>query len=100
MMSAAKKAKYASKYRVEWSRCGLKPSKKGATHAYCSLCQVDICVAGGGKADVDRHLKTAKHVNMLEQMEAQPSLFTFTFQKYRGPSYKSRNLFYQVPCRA
>ena len=29
------------------------------------------------KADVDRHLKTAKHINMLQQMETQPSLSTF-----------------------
>jgi hypothetical protein len=77
MILAIKKAKYASKYRAEWSKCGLKPSKKGATYAYCPLCQVDISVAGGGKADVDRHLKTTKHVNMLQQMETQPSLSTF-----------------------
>ena len=34
-------------------------------------------MAGGGKNDVDRHLKTAKHSNMLSQMQTQPTLSTF-----------------------
>ena len=55
-------------------KCGLKASGRGATYAFC---EADICIAGGGKTDVDRHLKTAKHVNTLSQMQVQPSLSTF-----------------------
>ena len=75
-MLAVKKQKIACKYKAEWSKCGLKPSKKGVTYAFCTLCNTDICVAGGGKND-DRHLKTAKHSNMLSQMQTQPTLSTF-----------------------
>ena len=76
-MLAVKKQKVACKYKVEWSKCGLKPSKKGTTYAFCTVCNTDICVAGGGKTDVDRHLKTAKHTNVLSQMETQPTLSAF-----------------------
>ena len=76
-MLAVKKQKVACKYKAEWSKCGLKPSKKGATCAFCSVCNTDICVAEGGKTAVDCHMKTAKHTNVLSQMETQPILTAF-----------------------
>ena len=76
-MSVVKRPKIACKYRVEWSKCGLKARRSGATYAFCTVCKTDICIAGGGKTDVDRHLKTAKHINTLRQMQVQPSLSTF-----------------------
>ena len=76
-MSVMKRPKIACKYRVEWSKCGFKASKRGATYAFCTVCKTDICIAGGGKTDVDRHLKTAKHINTLSQMQVQPFLSMF-----------------------
>ena len=54
-----------------------KASGRGATYAFGTVCKADICIAGGGKTDVDRHLKTAKHINTLSQVQVQPSLSTF-----------------------
>ena len=77
VMLPAKRPKIASKYKAEWSKCGMKPSKRGNTYAFCAICNTNICVAGGGKTEVDRHLKTSKHIHMLRQKQAQPSLSTF-----------------------
>ena len=76
-MLPAKRPKIASKYKAEWSKCGMKPSKRGNTYAFCAICNTNICVAGEGKTEVDRHLKTSKHIHMLRQKQAQPSLSTF-----------------------
>ncbi|KAI6648087.1 hypothetical protein LOD99_11896 [Oopsacas minuta] len=54
----------------------MKPSKKGVGFAFCTICQVDICISGGGKHEVDRHLKTAKHKSLLGQVDEQPSIST------------------------
>ena len=51
-----------SKYQPEWSvkYRGIKPSKKGSTYAFCSLCGVDIYVAGGGVHQIKRHCANKK----------------------------------------
>lgn len=72
----------ACRYKAERYKCGLKPSKKGATYAFCTICNGDVCVAGGGKNDVDCHLRTAKHVNLLSQMQSQPSSSSFIAESH------------------
>ena len=79
-MYAVKKPKIACRYKADWSRYKMKPSKKGATHAFCTVCHVDISIAAGGKNDVERHLKTAKHVDGLSKGKSQPTLSTFMAQ--------------------
>lgn len=71
-----KKKKIACKYRAEWSRYHMRPSDKGATYAQCTLCKTDICIAGGGQHEVDRHCKTAKHKELLCQLKHQPKVTT------------------------
>ena len=63
----------------------MKPTKKRRcirTYAFCTVCKADICVAGGGKTEVDRHLKIIKHINMLSQMQVQPSISTFMADRH------------------
>jgi len=48
----------SGKYRAEWMKYGLKlTKKKDATYDHYTPCQVDICVVGGEKAEVDHKLK-------------------------------------------
>ena len=61
-----KKKKFACKYRAEWSRFHMRPSDKGATYAHCTLCKIDICIAGGVQHEVDQHCKTAKYKEFLD----------------------------------
>ena len=39
-----KKPKVASKYRAEWERYHMRPSKKGVTFAFCKMCSVDVAI--------------------------------------------------------
>ena len=79
-MYAVKKPKIACRYKADWSRYRMKPSKKSASHAFCTVCNVDISIAAGGKNDVERHLKSAKHVDGLSKGKSQPTLSTFMAQ--------------------
>lgn len=59
----------------------MKPSKKGVSYAFCTVCNVDISIAGGGQHEIERHMKTAKHSTILDQMNTQPTLSSFVSDK-------------------
>ena len=65
-----------SKYRTEWSLKyqGIKRSDKGCTYAFCSLCIVDISVAGGGIHQIKRHCASKKHCSILKDISSQPTI--------------------------
>ena len=67
-----------SKYHPEWSvKCrGIKPSKKGSTYAFCSLCGVDISIAGGGVHQIKRHCDNKKHCSRVKEVSRQPTIST------------------------
>ena len=74
-----KKKKIACTYRAEWSRFHhMRPCNKGATYVHCTLCKTDICIAGGGQHEVDRHCKTGEHKELLDlcQLKYQPKVTT------------------------
>ena len=49
----AKRKKYVdSKYQAEWSRFKMASSEKGPLFAFCTVCNLDINIAGGGVYDV------------------------------------------------
>ena len=49
---ALKKPKIACKYKAEWSKYRMKPSKKGINYAFCTVCNVDLSIAGGGQHEL------------------------------------------------
>ena len=49
----------------------MTPSKKGATHVYCKLCQTDISIASGGVYDVRRHVDGKKHKEYARSVASQ-----------------------------
>ena len=49
----------------------MTPSKKGATHVYCALCQTDISIASGGVYDVRRHVDGKKHKEYARSVASQ-----------------------------
>eukprot|EP00117_Sycon_ciliatum_P023044 scpid92567/ scgid19699/ len=51
----------SSKGQSEWTKYGMKPSKKGLQFAFCTLCSCDFSVAGGGVHEVKRHCDSRKH---------------------------------------
>ena len=67
-----------SKYQHEWSIMyrGIKPSKKGSTYAFCSLCGVDISITGGGVHQIKRHCANKKHCSRVQEVSSQPTIST------------------------
>ena len=49
-------------------------SKKGPLFAFCTVCNSDINIAGGGVYDVKRHCDGVKHKKSLQSVSAQPSI--------------------------
>ena len=71
----AKRKKHVdSKYQAEWSRFKMASSKKGPLFAFCTVCNSDINIAGGGVYDVKRHCDGVKHKKSLQCVSAQPSI--------------------------
>ena len=62
-----------SKYQARWSTkyLGIKRSSKGATFAFCSLCGVDISIAGGGVHQIKRHCANRKHCSRVSETTSQ-----------------------------
>ena len=58
----------------------MAPSRKGPTLAFCTVCNVDFSVAGGGVHEVKRHCSSAKHKSFLDGVLAQPCI-TSVLQK-------------------
>ena len=65
-----------SKSQASWSKYHLKPSKKGAMFVHCTVCNCDISVAGGGVHEVKRHCNSAKHTQLITDIETQPSIYS------------------------
>ena len=67
-----------SKYQHELSikYRGIKPSKKGSTYAFCSLCDVDISITGGGVHQIKRHCANKKHCSRVQEVSSQPTIST------------------------
>ena len=58
-----------SKYQSEWShKYGMKRSSRGETFAYCSVCNVDFSVAGGGVFQVKCHCQSKKHSSRTKEL--------------------------------
>ena len=71
-----KKKKYSSKFQESWLKNsytiydGIKKSHKGETFAHCIYCRTDICVAAGGKNDIDSHIGSKKHKTSVKALSA------------------------------
>ena len=52
----------------------MKQSKNGTTYAYCTVCNCDFSVAGGGVYEVKWHCNSVKHTKLLKDIEAQPAI--------------------------
>ena len=65
-----------SKYQSQWSTkfIGIKRSSKGSTYAFCSVCGVDISIAGGGVHQVKRHCSNKKHCSRVLEATSQPRI--------------------------
>ena len=74
-----------SKYQAQWSTkyLGIKRSSKGAMFAFCTLCGVDISIAGGGVHQIKRHCANKKHcTRVLETTsQRQPTISQICTQK-------------------
>lgn len=64
-----------SKYQSEWSfQYRMKRSKKGETYAFCTVCNMDFSVAGGGVHQVKRHCQNKKHTNLMKELKGHPTI--------------------------
>ena len=85
----------ASKWQPEWTVLRMKPSGKGSSYAYCSVCFCDFSVAGGGVHEVKRHCASRKHTENLKALSQQPALTAAMFASkpiLANPTGKSRKI--------
>ena len=88
-----------SKYQAEWSRFKMASSKNGPLFAFCTVCNSDIIIAGGGVYDVKRHCDGVKHKKSLQYVSAQPSTSSlmnsaskYSASKYSASKYSEKPL--------
>ena len=69
----------SSKWQAEWAKFGMASSKKGSSYAFCTVCNCDISVAGGGVHEVKRHCSSKKHTDNQKATSQTPTLTTALF---------------------
>ena len=71
-----KKGKHVdSKYQSEWFfKYRMKSSKKGHHFAFCTVCNMDFSVAGGGVHQVKRHCQNKKHTTSMQELSGHPTI--------------------------
>ena len=87
-----KKRHVESKWQSEWTKYRMTPSKKGSTYAYCTVCNCDISVAGGGVHEVKRHCRSVKHRSLFEGLQDQPSLPVTLARAHTENSFRDKVL--------
>ncbi|XP_063765200.1 zinc finger BED domain-containing protein 5-like [Eleginops maclovinus] len=60
--------RFKLEYNAEWPT--ITRSKLDDFHAYCMLCKTDFSVRHGGRHDVEKHIRTAKHTSYKAAVEA------------------------------
>ena len=64
-----------SKYKRESnSTYRMKPSRLGENFAYCTVCNIDFSVAGGGVHQVKRHCESKRHTLNMKEATRQPAI--------------------------
>ena len=72
-----KRAKHvSSKWQESWRKYRFIPCRKGNSYAFCTLCNADICISGGGVHEVKSHCRTVKHTGLLKTVQLQPTIST------------------------
>ena len=67
--------KTAKPYQSEWSyKYRMKPSSIGESYVFCTVCQLDFSIAGGGMHQVKRHCQSKRHTDRMKDMKRQPRL--------------------------
>ena len=66
---------FKEEYKKAWDF--IKPSKKGNSYAYCSICSADFSIAASGKYDIKKHIATAKHRSSVECKETNRPITQF-----------------------
>ena len=79
----ASKNKRKQTFKEEYSRSWdfIKPSRKGETHARCTLCSADFSIAASGRYDITQHIATAKHRSNAERKDSNQSILQFVSSK-------------------
>ena len=52
----------------------MKPSSIGESYVFCTVCQLDFSIAGGGVHQVKRHCQSKGHTDRMKDMKRQPTL--------------------------
>lgn len=74
-----KRGRYSSYYKKEWVedqrfKTWIKPSQKGSSFAYCTLCSKDISVNNSGVRDLLKHKESKKHRDAETAKNLQPPI--------------------------
>ena len=46
----------------------------GESYVFCTVCQLDFLIAGGGVHQVKRHCQSKRHTDRMKDMKRQPTL--------------------------
>ena len=93
MSSQPKKMKVAQKFRDEYTRTWsfIKPSRLSDEHALCTICNTDIKISGGAKSDIEKHIKTTKHLKQCDFKESFGSLDKMWHKQEKKATHLNRN---------
>jgi len=74
--------KYKSKFNIVLQKefPFLKSVADSESDCWCTLCNTKICIASGGKADINKHLKVDKHVKGARKVQGSQAIDGFMAQ--------------------
>ena len=84
MAALPKKMKRTCKWKPEWSRYNLTPSKRETGYVNCSVCLTEFSIAGGRFHEIKRHMETKRH---KERAKGTPNQSTIT-SSFASSSYE------------
>lgn len=92
MASSAKRRKqcFTKDYTDTWPF--ITKSSVGENFARCTICDCDLNIAGGGRADLQRHIEKPKHEKNAAAKKAQAKVQTVTSMFQKQASAQSRDL--------
>lgn len=96
MAASLPKPKRACKWKAEWSRFNIAPSKRDSAYVICHSCSTEFSIAGGGVHEIKRHMETKRHKERATSLSNQSTITSslFTAQKSLSEQVTTAEFYY------
>ena len=72
---AANQQKFRTEYSKKWAF--IQTSRRGDSYAFCNSCNCDINISHAGAYDIEKHMKTKKHIDFSQAASSSRRLSSF-----------------------